>query len=171
MNVLQLKKQLTGRAQIPKVAEVRVRNFSGPRDIPVWADLITAAFAAARPPVRRWSPAECERRILQQPWWKAQRMWFTETNEDSQVVGTVTLGFRVGRNGSFPTIQWLAVLPGWRRLGVARLLMAHLERSCWDAGFRQIHLETHRDWREAGEFYQSLGYRMICRPAMRTSPA
>ena len=97
MNVLQLKKQLTGRAQIPKVAEVRVRNFSGPRDIPVWADLITAAFAAARPPVRRWSPAECERRILQQPWWRAQRMWFAETNGDSQVVGRIFRGSKLSR--------------------------------------------------------------------------
>ena len=39
-----------------------------------------------------------------------------------------------------------------------RLLMSHLERAAWDAGWREVQLETHAGWSAAVAFYQSIGY-------------
>jgi putative acetyltransferase len=50
------------------------------------------------------------------------------------------------------------VHPRWRRQGLGRHLMAHLETTAWDAGFREIWLETHTAWEAAVKLYQSLGY-------------
>jgi len=74
------------------------------------------------------------------------------------VVGAVTLAIREGAARSVPVVHWLLVDPAWRRRGIGRLLMSHLERAAWDAGWREIELETHAGWIEAVAFYQSIGY-------------
>jgi hypothetical protein len=33
-----------------------------------------------------------------------------------------------------------------------------LERAAWDAGWREVQLETHAGWSEAVAFYHSIGY-------------
>ena len=170
MNVLQLRKCLAARPELPEISGIVVRNYAGPGDIPLWSELLDTAFTAAEPPVRRMGGSDFSRRIEGSPWWSAKRMWFAETKNNSHPVGTVTLGFRQGKTRTSPAIYWLAVVPSWRRLGIARLLMAHLEQSCWDAGFRQVDLETHRGWRAAKKFYQTLGYRNTLRSSTRTSP-
>ncbi len=170
MNVLQLRKCLVARPELPEISEIVVRNYVGPGDIPLWSNLLDAAFTAAQPPVRHMDGSEFSRQIQGSHWWSAKRMWFAETNNTSEPVGTVTLGLRQGKTRTSPSIHWLAVHPAWRRVGVARLLMAHLEQSCWDAGFRQVDLETHRGWRAAKKFYQTLGYRNTLRSSTRTKP-
>jgi GNAT superfamily N-acetyltransferase len=170
MNVLQLRKQLATRPELPEISGIVVRNYAGRGDISRWSDLLDAAFTAAQPPVRRMGGSEFSRQFQGSLWWSAKRMWFAETNNTLQPVGTVTLGLRQGKTRTSPAVHWLAVLPSWRRLGVARLLMAHLEQSCWDAGFRQVDLETHRGWRAAKKFYQTLGYRNTLRSSTRTKP-
>jgi ribosomal protein S18 acetylase RimI-like enzyme len=55
-------------------------------------------------------------------------------------------------------VHWLIVRSNWRRHGVGRLLMAHLETAAWDAGYREVWLETHVAWEAAVKFYRSLGY-------------
>ena len=101
-------------------------------------------------------------------------MWFAEhlpaDGTAPHVIGSVTLAIR----SYLPTVpnldpaqppagkgvvHWLAVLPQQRRQGIGRLLMATLEAAAWDAGFRQVSLETHAAWGEAVEFYDALGYR------------
>ena len=57
-----------------------------------------------------------------------------------------------------PAVHWLVVLPAARRQGVGRLLMSHLERAAWDAGHREVLLETHAQWQAAVQFYEALGY-------------
>ncbi len=42
---------------------------------------------------------------------------------------------------------------------MGRLLMVHLERAAWDAGYREVFLETHAAWQAAANFYEALGYR------------
>jgi GNAT superfamily N-acetyltransferase len=51
------------------------------------------------------------------------------------------------------------VHPAWRRRGVGRLLIAHLESAAYTTGYRQIWLETHAAWDAAARFYESLGFR------------
>jgi len=89
-------------------------------------------------------------------------MWFAEPigllGKERQPVGTVTLAMRGEREQAKPVVHWLAVLPRWRRRGIAQLLMNTLEAACWDAGYRQIWLETHTAWSAAAQFYAKYGY-------------
>jgi GNAT superfamily N-acetyltransferase len=74
------------------------------------------------------------------------------------IVGSVTLALREGHVATMPVVHWLLVDPLWRRRGVARLLMSHLELAAWNDGWREIELETHAGWASAVAFYQSIGY-------------
>jgi ribosomal protein S18 acetylase RimI-like enzyme len=58
-------------------------------------------------------------------------------------------------------VHWLAVMPGFRRRGIGRLLLARLHQSCWDDGYRHVWLETHARWEAAVRLYQELGYREV----------
>ena len=55
-----------------------------------------------------------------------------------------------------PVVHWLGVLPSFRRTGIGRLLLAALEAAVWDAGGRQVWLETHGGWAEAARLYTRL---------------
>ena len=89
-------------------------------------------------------------------------MWFAEMLVEPDggrarcIVGSVTLAAR--GPAARPVAHWLMVLPSMRRCGIGRLLMATLETACWDAGQRQVWLETHAAWSEAAALYRTLGY-------------
>ena len=65
-------------------------------------------------------------------------------------------GLRLG-----PVVHWLAVLPGWRRRGIGRLLLSQLHQCCWDAGYRQVWLETHSRAGPPCSLYRECGYREV----------
>ena len=98
-------------------------------------------------------------------WGRTDRTWLAETASENEaparLVGAVTLAMRGTGEAAVPVVHWLIVLPGWRRRGVGRMLMAALEVECWDHGFRQVRLETHARWRRAVRFYERLGYRPL----------
>jgi GNAT superfamily N-acetyltransferase len=105
-----------------------------------------------------------EQEFLAKPWWDPTRMWFAEPISSdgavaSKPVGTATLALRGSGQVARPVVHWLAVLPDWRRQGIGRLLMATLEACAWEAGYRQVFLETHAEWQEAVRLYEQLGYR------------
>ena len=147
------------------MAGVQLRHFAGPDDIAPWLRLREAAFARQRLGVRQWTEEEFRAELLDKPWWSNERMWLAEGTAldpaQQRLIGSVTWADRATTHEVRPAIHWLAVLPSYRRQGVGQLLMAALERSCWDAGYRQIWLETHVAWSAAGEFYQRLGYEPV----------
>jgi ribosomal protein S18 acetylase RimI-like enzyme len=158
MSVLQLAKRIDSPPAIPAVENIRVRNYRGAEDIDAWLDLRHRAFARLKVGVRRWERADFAREFLAKPWWSPGRLWFAESllaEDGCRPVGTVALAQRAA---GMPAVHWLAVDPRWRRRGIARLLMAHLEASCWDSGQRQLWLETHSSWEAANALYRSLGF-------------
>lgn len=60
-------------------------------------------------------------------------------------------------------IKRMWVAPHVRRLGVARRLLAQLERLALKRGMRAVRLDTNESLREAIRFYRSAGYREIAR--------
>jgi GNAT superfamily N-acetyltransferase len=60
-----------------------------------------------------------------------------------------------------PVVHWLMVDPAWRRRGIGRLLLEHLETAAWGLGYREIFLETHAGWKAAANFYKSLGFQVV----------
>ncbi|HEY2893715.1 MAG TPA: GNAT family N-acetyltransferase [Pirellulales bacterium] len=158
MNVQQLTKSLVSRPDLWLLQGATLRNYSGPEDAEIWLQLRRSAFARQRLGIGDWDQADFEREFLSKLWWNPSNMWFAE-DSTGDALGTICLARRQGLAGNRPAIHWLAVLPGARRRGVGRLLVSALEAAVWDAGERQIWLETHAMWREASEFYRALGYR------------
>jgi len=160
-DVLQLVRKLETRPDIEAVAGVSIRNYAGPQDIETWLDVRHAAFARQQVGVRRWTPHDFETEILAKPWWQPERMWFAEVEQlpgVRQAVGAVTMAIRAGKTLEVPVVHWLAVRSPWRRRGIAQLLMTVLEQAAWDAGYREVRLETHAAWVGAVELYRAMGY-------------
>ena len=162
--VLQLSKILKSPPERVDLPGIQLRHFAGPEDIAPWLRLREAAFARQRVGVRQWTAEDFAAELLNKPWWSHERMWLAESTSltgEPKLVGSVTWADRASQSEIRPAIHWLAVLPSWRQQGVGRLLMSALESSCWEAGYRQIWLETHAAWTAAGEFYKRLGYEPV----------
>ncbi|MDH3716992.1 MAG: GNAT family N-acetyltransferase [Planctomycetota bacterium] len=157
-DVLHMTKLLVARPAIPEHPGVAVRNYRGPDDIALWLEIRRQAFATESPAARPWTVHDFTAEVLDKPWWSPARMWLAENFQDGSSLGTVMLALRAGRDEVRPVVHWLAVVPRWRRLGLARLLMAHLEDYCWQQGYRQLDLETHVNWQAAVQLYHALGF-------------
>jgi GNAT superfamily N-acetyltransferase len=145
-------------AQAPCLAGpegVRLRTYVVPADTAVWLDLRTRAFAGSPLGVRPWTADDFDREFLAKPWWRAEHLWFAESDSP---VGTVTLAFRGAGEAARPVVHWLAVAPEWRRRGIGRLLVSAVEARAWELGYREVWLETHAAWEEAVRLYRALGY-------------
>jgi GNAT superfamily N-acetyltransferase len=161
-SVLHFRKQLVG----PPVAVfgpgILVRPLAAPEEVPAWLALRERAMADERPTVRPWTSADFEREMTGKSWWRGDHCWVAidaeATRAERPIIGTATLSLREGAAGIVPVVHWLLVDPAWRRRGVGRLLMAHLELAAWDTGWREVQLETHAGWSAALAFYHSMGY-------------
>jgi GNAT superfamily N-acetyltransferase len=160
--ILQLTHRLVEPPLVAEIDGIRLRHYAGPEDIAVWLDLRRRAFARQRIGVGDWDARDFAREFLEKPWWRHECMWFAEARrlpQDSfQPVGTITLARRGTPPDDKPAIHWLAVVPGYRRRGIGRLLVSTVESAVWNAGERQIWLETHSGWEEAARLYAALGY-------------
>ncbi|MEX2139055.1 MAG: GNAT family N-acetyltransferase [Pirellulales bacterium] len=162
-SVVQRKHLLTLRPAVAAVAGVGLRTYEGDHDIRGWLSLRERAFARENLGVRRWAVADFHGEFQDRRWWRPDWMWFAEATEErlDGPIGTVALALRESVGGTVPVVHWLCVLPGWRRHGVGRLLMCTLEQAAWDAGYREVALETHEAWRAAAACYDALGYEVI----------
>jgi GNAT superfamily N-acetyltransferase len=158
--VVHRKRLLLARPRSMEILGVAVRNYAGPHDIPGWLRLRDLAFARQKVGIRQWDEGDFRREFLDKPWWRPEWMWlaFTGDGQPSQAIGSVTLAIRQSASAAVPVVHWLCVSPRWRRHGVGRLLMSILEQAAWDAGYREVALETHEAWREAASLYDALGY-------------
>jgi ribosomal protein S18 acetylase RimI-like enzyme len=160
-NVLQLTKVLRARPQLHEIGGFGLRPYQGPHDIENWLDLRRRAFAKQKVGIRDWNEADFEREFLAKTWWRPSAMWFAECRGlllPAKVVGTVTLARRGEPPEARPVVHWLCVSPAYRRQGVGKMLLTALEGTVWDAGERQVWLETHVAWAEALRLYEALGY-------------
>jgi GNAT superfamily N-acetyltransferase len=161
-SVLHFRKQLTAPPVAVDAAGFHVRQLSVPDDLPRWLALRDRAMADQTPAVRRWSAADFHTEMIAKPWWHSDRSWIAinvaASNEISVMIGAVTLALRESATTSVPVVHWLLVDPAFRRRGIARTLVSRLERTAWDAGWREVQLETHAGWSAAVAFYQSIGY-------------
>ncbi|HEY2759231.1 MAG TPA: GNAT family N-acetyltransferase [Pirellulales bacterium] len=172
--VRHLQRQLSDCPQMTTAMGVTVRSFAGPWDIFSWLELRNGAFARQRIGVRKWSADDFVNEFVSRWWWRPDLMWFAEadaaaldeppspTAESSsprlQLIGSVTLAMRGEADSAKAVVHWLMVDPRWRRRGVAKCLMGHLEVAAWNAGHRAIYLETHTAWQAAAKFYDVMGY-------------
>jgi GNAT superfamily N-acetyltransferase len=159
--IIQLTRKLSVRPNALPIDGVRLRHYQGRRDVETWLELRRRAFARQKVGVGDWDAVDFAREFLKKPWWRPEAMWFAEARVlplEYRPVGTVTLARRGESPNDKPVVHWLAVLGGYRRRGIGRLLMATLEAAVWDAGSRQVWLETHSGWTAALRLYESLGY-------------
>jgi ribosomal protein S18 acetylase RimI-like enzyme len=64
-----------------------------------------------------------------------------------------------GYDGHRGWIYYLAVMPGWQRLGLAARLVEHAESRLAELGCAKVNLMVRESNREVMAFYQSVGYR------------
>ncbi len=149
------------------VGGVNLRSIAIPEDLAPWLAMRERAVAELTPPVRNWKQRDFRAEMSTRPWWSAERSWVAVSPAAGEaIVGAVTLAIREGAAARAAVVHWLLVDPAWRRRGVGRVLMSHLERAAWDDGWREVQLETHAGWSAAVAFYQSIGYALL-RPAVR----
>lgn len=74
--------------------------------------------------------------------------------EQNHIIGTVMAGYE-GHRG---WVNYLAVAPAFRGRGLARALMAHVERELVARGCPKLSLLVRNTNREAIGFYRHLGY-------------
>jgi GNAT superfamily N-acetyltransferase len=168
LGVLHLHKLLQQRPERLETPGVGLRTYHGVSDIALWLDLRSRSFAREKLGVRQWDRADFEREFLTKDWWSPERMWFAcvENSPANSLlppaaVGTVTLALRGSGPDAKPVVHWLAVLSAWRRRGIGQLLMSALHDAAWEAGYRDVHLETHARWMAGAAFYEALGYRPV----------
>lgn len=160
--VVQLVKHLAEEPQLRAVDGIQLRHFMDPADVEPWLGLRHRAFGRLAVGIRAWSVEDFRQEFTRKPWWRPDRIWLAESIYEGmpgELVGTATLALRGTGCSAKPVVHWLAVLPTWRRRGVATLLMDALEASAWKDGHREIWLETHAAWIAAAAFYDSRGYR------------
>lgn len=158
--IVHLRKCLTDPPAVYAITGVIVRNLRVPDDVDTWLQLRERAIAGLIPRPRSWHHGDFVTEIFEKPWFDANVNWIAALNDSpAEAIGAVTLALREGAAKTVPVVHWLLVEPAHRRRGIARLLMAHLERGAWNAGHREVQLETHAAWRDAAAFYQSIGYK------------
>ncbi|MBX9787940.1 MAG: GNAT family N-acetyltransferase [Pirellulales bacterium] len=163
-SVLQMRKNLVVPPSVAKVAGVRVRAFSGEVDIEPWLELRRRAFARARVGVREWTAEEFRQELSGRWWWSQQRLWFADSIDPARhsPLGAIACAQRgSAAEPGPPAVHWLMVDPAARRQGIGRLLLAVLERHCWELGLREVCLETHAEWRAAVALYRATGYEEV----------
>src|SRR6185295_16116827 len=140
MPVIHFRRQLFAPPDVVDVPGICVRAFDEAGDISAWLELRERAMADQTPRIRTWSLGDFRAEMLGKSWWRAERTWVAVA-DDLRVVGAVTLALREGATATIPVIHWLLVDPGYRRRGIGRVLISHLERSAWNSGWREIQLE------------------------------
>ncbi|MGC4005390.1 MAG: GNAT family N-acetyltransferase [Pirellulales bacterium] len=169
--ILRLTKRLESPPVLPATpAGYAIRTFREAGDISGWLKLRDRSFARQRESLQSWTERDFDREFLDKPWWRPERMWLAESllpwfdpwrseeHPAGEIVGAVALGERPTPEGPLAIVHWLMVAPRARRGGLARALMAHLERAAWDGGAREVGLETLRSWEAAVELYRGMGY-------------
>lgn len=163
-SILHLRKRLDQTPTIVSVPGVAVRNFVVPEDVANWLALRERAIAGLAPEPRPWMHDDYQAEMYDKPWWHAERNWVAVSHDlPNELVGAVTLALRK----ETAVVHWLLVDPACRRRGIGQLLMAHLEQAAWEAGWREVELETHAGWKATVAFYQSIGYAPDRDPASR----
>jgi ribosomal protein S18 acetylase RimI-like enzyme len=85
---------------------------------------------------------------------KVQRELFLVGTIDNRLVASVMVGYE-GHRG---WINYLAVDPNHRRMGLGRALMEAAEQELRNSGCPKINLQIRKDNLEAIAFYEQLGY-------------
>ena len=185
-SVLHFRRQLDRPPAAVDVPDICVRNMKVPEDVASWLDLRDRAMADQSPRARSWNEHDFRSEMQAKSWWRCDHTWLALAGElrspDAAVVpqnpatrrspanvatnvprliGSITLAMREGPARTAPVVHWLLVDPAFRRRGIARLLMQHLEQTAWNEGWREIELETHAGWTAAVAFYQSIGYEPV----------
>jgi GNAT superfamily N-acetyltransferase len=168
-SVSHLRKRLDAPPATFELSGIVVRNIEVTADVDAWLKLRHRTIAWLKPAARTWTADDFQAEMVDKPWWQAERTWLAIADEagESRLVGSVTLAVRQTSSETIPVVHWLLVDPVYRRRGIGRLLISHLEQAVWTAGWREVQLETHVRWAAAAAFYHSIGYEPLRDPSPR----
>ena len=85
---------------------------------------------------------------------------FSVAEYSGKVVGYVAGIVYHGSKDRVGKIYSMAILPGWRRLGIGSKLLSHFEQEAFNRGCRWATLEVRRSNRSAQALYRRFGYQV-----------
>lgn len=160
--VINLRKPLTSKPAILSVSDIVVRHYRDKSDIDSWLHVRNAAFVGLKRGSRVWTHSDFRREFLSRWWWQPSRLWLAENRttvaRSTQVIGVIGLAARGQSECHVPVVHWLAVDPAAQRVGVAALLLSHLEATVWNLGGKELYAQTHVAWQAAVAFYKKHGF-------------
>ncbi len=151
-----LVKELIRRPEVGQIEGISLRVFQEAADIDVWLSIHEATFRPLLGVGRPWTPSDFQREFLDGPEWHDGTMWFA-LSEQLNPIGTVTWTPLI-REAAVGHIRWLAVVPTWRRQGIATRLLQQAESGCFERACALARLETLPSWEAAVAFYGACGY-------------
>lgn len=152
---LRLVKKLVHRPEFGRIDGISLRRFQNSEDIDNWLSIHEAVFRPLSGTGRPWTPADFRREFLDKPEWHDGAMWFA-VSATLNPIGTVTWTPSI-REAAVGHIRWLAVVPAWRRQGIATRLLQQAERGCFERACTLARLETLPSWEGAVAFYRARG--------------
>jgi GNAT superfamily N-acetyltransferase len=135
-----------------------VRPFRIQADIDPWLELRSAAFKSEHPPAGAWTPDDFHREFIAKPWWSPDRLWVVEPLAGGPFAATIGLIVPAPNQPRRAALHWLAVRPASRGTGLGSFLIRHAERAAWEAGARELWIETHAGWQAATALYRRLAF-------------
>jgi len=93
---------------------------------------------------------------------KVQRELFLVAEIKGEIVGTAMAGF----DGHRGWVYYVAVSKKYRRQGIGKALMEHVEKGLKDMGCPKLNLQVRSSNTEVAEFYKRLGYDIEDRVSM-----
>lgn len=163
LSVLHLTKCFSDPPQRPHIPSgVRIVASTGMGDAERWQTIQRLALANMPTRVRPPTTHDLQRELFSQPAWSPAWLWFAESDSDEgESLGTVALSLRgdqlsTSPENARPGVHRLAVVPAARGRGIGRALLQTLERAAWQAGHRQLWLETHAAWEPAVNLYRRM---------------
>jgi GNAT superfamily N-acetyltransferase len=159
MNVLVMNKHLRAEPLPRPIEGITVAALRLPDDAADWLALRQRSFADEAPPVRDWTIQDFVRELYCTNRESRRTTWLARPANvaGADPCGAVSLS-RPIKAMPVARIHWLMVDPAWRRQGVGTWLISTAERYCWELGWPDLRLETHRNWTAAVQFYRVHGY-------------
>ena len=165
--VLTLSKRLLPINCSSKVDRLVYRVWPGKSYRRKWLDLQNTVWQAMTGRPVDWDEAWFEREFSEGTGEKIIWLALQEGRSGGTLMGSVVLDLGDPSKASAAnppnvpsaaTINWLAVLPEWRRGGIGSALVCLAETEAWRRGRSAVQVETLMTWQPAVQLYRRMGY-------------
>lgn len=158
---LQMEKTLSRKPNPPMLHDpMSLRTFCEFPQVDDWLMLRRDSFAGQIQAARDWRALDFHREFTNKIHWDPDNLGFLF--HEVKIVGSIYLELDSPQNVGQATLNWLMVMPEFRRQGLGRILIAWAEHKAWEQGSDLLCLTTLPTWKSAIRCYRSCGFHAVC---------